>query len=135
MGLFDNPALGGALADATQPQGMLSQGFSGNPDRSKVMQILNANNGKLFVDRIINRAAYPTLDLGQGQFATHKMAWTDADGKYRVYPTVQYINGQMVDLGPEQGLQHAMKANDYIDFDSPEEADWFSQKYKSVWGQ
>lgn len=118
------------LGSLAAPQGALA-GQDG--DYNKVMQILNSNSGKLFVDRILNRQAYPTLDLGDGMHATHRMAWYADDGKYRVYPTVQYVGGQMVDMGPDKGYDHAMKSNDYIDFKTPEEADWFSQNYKKAW--
>lgn len=102
---------------------------------AKVQAILAANAKKTFVQRIMNREKFPTLDLGNGQHATHKMAWASADGKYRVYPTVLYDGSKLVEYDPKTAYQHILKSGNFIDFDTPEEAEWFSQRYKSVWGE
>ena len=59
----------------------------------KVLSILRENADKTFVKRILTPDKFPALDLGEGNFATHKMAWGETENakgvtKYVVYPTV-----------------------------------------------
>ena len=72
-------------------------------DYDAVMQILQANADKTFVKRILTPEKFPRLDLGKGQFATHKMAWGEYDtpqGKrYAVFPTVLWDGKQLRDYG------------------------------------
>jgi len=98
----------------------------------RAYKILLANKDKNFVDRIINKDKYPVMDLGDGSYATHQMAWGDVDGKYYVFPTILY-NGKSL-YKPDNPFQDAMKSGEFIEFSSPEEADWFSKNYKLVWG-
>jgi len=101
-----------------------------------VMRILQANANKSFVKRILNKDAYPTLDLDNGYSATHKMAWGETDTptgkKYVVYPTVLYDGKQLVDYG-NKAFDAVMKTGNYIEFDDPKQADWFSRRYKAAW--
>ncbi len=101
-------------------------------------QILLAHKDKQFVQRIINPGSYPTLDLGDGKMATHQMEWGEVDtpdGKrYVVYPRVSMQGRKLVDLG-DKAWAYAMKNKDFIEFDSPAKAAWFSRKYKMVWGK
>lgn len=101
----------------------------------KVMTILAANKKKSFVDRILHPNKYPRLDLGNGDYATHQMAWTTAGNKYRVYPTVLWTGKELKQFKPDEAYQQVLKTGNYIDFDTPEEADWFSQRYKAAWGE
>lgn len=101
-----------------------------------VMRILRQNADKSFVKRILNPQDYPQLDLGNGQVATHKMAWGEMDTpkgkKYVVYPTVLYDGKNLVDYG-DRAFDIVMKSGNYIEFDDPQQADWFSQRYKAAW--
>ncbi len=107
-------------------------------EMDQLREILRDNDEKLFVKRIIRPKDYPTLDLGDGNYATHQMQWGDVDtpqGKrYVVYPSVQLQGNKLIDLG-EKAWDHAMKAGDYIEFDNPAKASWFSKSYKKVWDQ
>jgi len=108
-------------------------------DYNRAMQILNANAGKSFVKRILEPTKYPSLDLGNGVKATHKMSWVsteDADGNpvYHVFPTVLWHGKQVTDYG-KGAYDHVRKTGNYIEFKTPEDADWFSRRYKSVWGE
>lgn len=99
----------------------------------RLMQIFSDNVGKTFVQRILNPGAFPVLDQGDGKVATHRMAWgTMEGGKGVVYPTVMYDGKNLKDYG-EQAWDHASRSGNYIVFDNPEEASWFSQKYKGAW--
>lgn len=100
-----------------------------------LMQTLMANKDKSFVQRILNPSQYPTLDMGDGNYATHRMAWTEAGGKYYVYPTVLLQdNGQLKDYGPDEAWNHVTKSGNYIEMPSADDAEWFSTRYKAAWG-
>ncbi len=99
-------------------------------------EVLNANADKPFVKRIINYRGpknSPVLDLGNGELATHRMAWNEADGRYFAYPTVLMgANGKLQDYG-DAAWDHVVKTGNYIEFPDAASADWFSQNYKSIW--
>jgi hypothetical protein len=99
------------------------------------MKILQANKDKTFVKRILEREKYPRLELGDGNHATHKMAWGEVDKKYRVFPTVLYDGKSLKEYKPDEAFRHTSATGNYIDFDTPQEADWFSRQYKSVWNK
>lgn len=102
-------------------------------DRDKLARILAQNAEKSFVQRILQPENYPRLDLGDGNYATHKMAWTEADGRYYAYPTVMYDGKKLTEYDPQTAFQHAVKSGNVIAFDDPSEADWFSKNYKQWW--
>ncbi len=54
----------------------------------KINKILQENKHLNFVQRILSPQNYPTLDLGNGNYATHKMAYSDVGGLSVAYPTV-----------------------------------------------
>ena len=105
---------------------------------AEIMKILNANADKPFVKRIIgDQTKQPRLDLKDGNYATHRMAWGEADTpsgrKYVVYPTVMTgKDGKLVDHG-DKAFSHAVKTNNVIEFDDPKKAEWFSKSYKEAW--
>lgn len=105
-------------------------------DYDEIMRVLNANADKSFVKRILNRDKYPVLDEGNGQHATHKMAWGETDTpkgkKYVVFPTVLFDGKKLADYG-DKAFGHAMKSGNYIEFDDPKQAEWFSKEYKKAW--
>ena len=107
----------------------------GESEFTQMYQILQANTDKPFVDRILNADKYPSLDLGDGRTATHKMAWGEADDKYYVFPTIFYDGEELKEYDPDSAFRQAIKTNDYIEFNSPEEADLFSRRYKALWGE
>ena len=109
-----------------------------NSELRRVKAILDQHKDKNFVDRVLNRDKYPFIDLGEGNRATHLMAWTEADGAYRVFPTILFDQktGKLVKRdNMRDAYDNAVRMGEYIDFNSPDEADWFSQRYKSVWGE
>ena len=95
--------------------------------------ILEKNKDKEFVDRILNPDKYPRLDLGNGDYATHKMAWGKVGDKYIVHPTVLLEDGKLKEYSPLDAWKRVQKSGDYIEFNNPEEADWFSRRYKKIW--
>jgi len=102
-------------------------------DKARINQILQANKSKSFVDRILNKDRYPTLDLGNGNYATHKMAWAKVGEKYYVFPTVLWDGKKLTQYDPKKAYGYVKKSNNFISFDTPEEAADFSKNYKLIW--
>ena len=104
-------------------------------DEEELFGLLEKNKDLNFVDRILNRNKYPYMDLGDGNYATHKMAWGEADGKYFVYPTIVYDKEKKTlnELNPKSAFDYAVKNKEYLEFDKPEIADWVSKNYKLAW--
>ena len=104
----------------------------------RVMQILSANKDKTFVKRILSPDRFPKLAQEDGSHATHKMAWGETGGengepvRYVVYPTVLYDGKALKDYG-DSAFEHVMKSGNFIEFDNPNDADWFSRNYKLAW--
>ena len=84
----------------------------------------------------MERDKYPVLDNGDGTHSTHLMADTEVDGKYISYPTIIHNqkNNTLQQLGMDQAIHHALNTGEYVEFKTPEEASWFSENYKKVWG-
>lgn len=102
-----------------------------------VEEVLQRNSSPRFVQRILNPFKAPVAvddEDPEGQrVMTHKMAWGEADGKYYVFPTVmEDENGQLRNYG-DSAFNEAIRRRDFIVFDSPEDADEFSQRYKEYW--
>ena len=96
-------------------------------EADRAMAIMSKYTDKNFVQRILTPDKYPKIDLGNGMFATHKMAWGEADGKYYVFPTIQYENGKLIDYGnTPKAFDRAMQTGELIPFDNPKDAEWFS---------
>ena len=94
--------------------------------------ILEQNRDKDFVQRIMNPKESPSLDLGDGHTATHKMAWEQHNGKYYAFPTIQRQGKGLVDKG-KNAFFDAMSNGEHIEFNTPGDAEWFSKNYKKVW--
>lgn len=85
--------------------------------------------------RFVQRMTEPLkqLDLGNGNYATHMMAWeyTD-DGQAMAFPTVmEDIEGNLQDY-KDKALTEAQNRGDYLIM-SPEEAQIFTAEYKQGW--
>ena len=103
-------------------------------DFDRVTDILNKNAGKEFVKRIQNRENYPVLKNPDGSTSTHSMAWGESNGKYSVFPTVMIGKDKKLKrYSNKNAWDEAHKTGNVIQFDTPEEADWFSKTYKEVW--
>jgi hypothetical protein len=100
--------------------------------KSILQDILRKNQDKKFVKRIINRSPMK-LDNKDGTHSTHSMAYSEAEGKFYVYPTVIETEGELKRLKSEEAWKHAKDKKEFIRFDSKDEADWFSKNYKNVW--
>ena len=101
-------------------------------DVERIGKILDKNRGKDFVERIINPWDSPTIPWAHNQRASHQMSWGDAGGKFYVYPTILRDEEGLKDYG-EDAWGEAWKRDEYIEFDTAEDAAWFSENYKQVW--
>ena len=70
------------------------------------------------------------LTWGASDYVDQKTG--ESDGKYYVYPTVLRDGEVLNDYG-DGAWSEAYKRGEYIEFNSAEDADWFSQNYKNVW--
>jgi hypothetical protein len=65
------------------------------------------------------------------------MSWGEGendngDYKYFVFPTILRDKKGLKNYG-KNAFKEAMKRKEYIEFDSPDQADWFSRNYKLLW--
>jgi len=95
--------------------------------------ILSANKDKGFIKRVLNPEKYPTLDNKDGTHSTHSMAWGETNGKYVVFPTVLYNGKKLTRYDPSDAWKRVYETGNFIEFDTPEEAEYFSREYKQYW--
>jgi len=103
----------------------------------RASNIIDANRGKNFVNRIVYPDRVAPLDRGNGITSTHSMGWGEVDGKYYVYPTVVEQDGKLVDISDQDPLGYALETGETIEFDDAEDAAWFSsdEGYKQYWNK
>lgn len=104
---------------------------------NKIAGILEENKDKNFVKRIRNHLDYPSMSLGKGQFATHKMSTGEEDGRYYAYPeVVQEKEGKALkQLGRDEAFKYARDKKERIEFPSGKDAEWFATHYKAILGE
>ncbi len=104
-------------------------------DDTVLEYFIERNKNKNFIDRIINREKYPVIENPDGSYSTHLMSWSTVDGKPIVYPLIiqNPKTGGLKQLSDPEAIDYALKNNEYIPFDKPEDADWFSSNYKRYW--
>ena len=90
----------------------------------------NANFAKRLQDPNRKYITYP-----DGSIGNFKLAWSEDETGIIVYPEIQEINGQLVDLSRdrEKAWKSAIEHKDYIYFPSREAADWFTKNYKNYY--
>jgi hypothetical protein len=101
-------------------------------EKSYIGWILNQNQDKDFVQRILKPQESPYLDLGDGDIATHMMEYEKHGNGWVVYPRVMRDGQGLKDYG-DNAMMKAINDGDYIEFKSPGEAEWFSKNYKKFW--
>lgn len=105
---------------------------------SRIIQILEAHQDKQFVQRILRPSEFPRKRFPGERFpSTHIMSWgtVGKDKKPIVYPEVIYDHrsGRLIRLSRESAWKHAVASGEFIPFDDPKEAAWFSEHYKDIW--
>ena len=71
----------------------------------------------------------------KGTEMSHIMSWGTAGGKSIVYPEVIYNKEtkKLQRLGRDEAMDRALETGEYISFNDPNDADWFSKNYKLAW--
>lgn len=101
----------------------------------RIWDIIQKNKKTPFVNRLINRQDYPVIGNPDGTYSTHRMSWGQVGNKYWVFPMIEMVGDELVDLR-QSGIdpfEHARQNQNYIEFNTPEEADFFSKNYKKYW--
>lgn len=105
-------------------------------DISRISNVLNANKGKNFVQRILRPELNKPIDLGGGEIATHLMSFSESDGKFFVYPTVVDVgDGELRQLSDDDAWDHSQRTGEFIKFNKESDASWFSKNYKKWWAR
>jgi hypothetical protein len=100
-------------------------------------QMLMQNQDKNFVQRIMQPDLYPVLPdyAGPGTWGTHLMAGSNIGDKTITYPQIiQGPDGNLQRLDLKSALEYALQNNEYMKMNSPQEANWFGENYKKLWG-
>jgi hypothetical protein len=110
-----------------------------NEHFAKVFEVLQANQEKDFVKRILDPRNSPFIENEDGSITTHKMATAEADGAHYVFPTVMRdeegeLRSYHSDDDKWAAFKEAIKRGEAIKFESKKDADWFERNWKTVWG-
>lgn len=98
---------------------------------SKAQKLINDNKNVNWVDRLVNSSPLK-VDLGGGNYATHKLSWGTSNKKIYIYPEVQQLGNTLVDLSSDRkkAFQYAQLNQDYVELDDTPEnqkfAEWFT---------
>jgi hypothetical protein len=98
-----------------------------------IRSVIDKHRGKDFVDRIIDPSTHKPITNEDGSISTHSMAWGEANGKFRVFPTVAKYGAGLKRFEGKAAWRLANELGNYIEFDTAEEADRFSKEYKTYW--
>ena len=103
---------------------------------AKVFGILQQNNQRDFIQRILDPQNADALVNEDGSLSTHRMATAEAEGTHYVYPMVLKDDfGKLIRFDdPKEAFRHAIKRGDAVGFKTAKEADWFERNWKVVWG-
>ena len=73
-----------------------------------------------FVQRINNPSKYPYIRNNDGSISTHRMAAeTDEDGNWFVFPTIQMVNGKLVQYEDNfEAMKKALKNGNFLSMPS-----------------
>ena len=116
----------GSLNPETLSQ-ILASSESETPSTGKVnvASVLEENKDVPFVKRILNPDEYPVVENADGTVSSHLMSYSEADGKYFVYPTL-VDKGQGRLEKPDDPYQEARDTGNVIKFDNEEDAAAFA---------
>lgn len=91
-----------------------------------------------FEQRVLRPSQYPTLaQEGEGNFATHKMAYAGTEKGFMAYPTVVQMPGakELQELEGQAAMDYALKSGEFRQFaDEQSAADYARGGYKQQWG-
>jgi len=100
--------------------------------QSTLKEVLEKNKDVPFVKRILNPDEYPVVENVDGTVSSHLMSYSEADGKYFVYPTLVYKDGDRLEK-PDDPYREARKSGNFVEFDNEDAAAAFaSGSWKEV---
>ncbi len=110
--------------------------------KNLIEQVLDSFSKVPFVNRINNPTEYPVIHNKDNSISTHLLTWGQIDTpdnqtKYVVFPTIIYDkeSDSLKKLNPDDAFRYNMQNKNYIMFDNPEEADYFTKHYKDIWNE
>lgn len=108
---------------------------------ARIHSILAQHLDKNFVQRMLNPTSvqpyvFPTDSDYAGKVGTHLMSYSTDDGGAVVYPEIVYNKEtkRLERLNSDEAYKYAIKTGEHIRFDTPEEAEWFTTRYKTIGG-
>lgn len=108
------------------------QGVTVSPDKRKTRVYNRANTSNAeFMDRL-RRNDRRFIQNKDGSVSTHLLGQVDNS----VFPRIQEENGELLDtrgMDWRKAYKRARKTGDVVDFDSPEDAEYFSEHYKEMY--
>ena len=127
------------MAQGLGIQAFLGQRRSVQPPEDMLLmsqhQFVPKDSQHNFEQRILNPSKYPTLDLGNGDHATHKMSYSSADDKFLAYPSVVQKGNKLVELDNKEAYRHAIENGEYRTFNDEVDASNYARGgYKNQWG-
>jgi len=123
-----NPKRSGGALPLPKAQDGTIGGLWDTDRKAFVDSTLQANTDKEWVRRLYNNNAGSIQIPGEKYRSTHLMS----NAGTRVYPEIQNINGKLTYLPEDQGWDYADQTKSYINFNYPQQADWFaSNGYKT----
>uniref|UniRef100_A0A6M3JS11 Uncharacterized protein n=1 Tax=viral metagenome TaxID=1070528 RepID=A0A6M3JS11_9ZZZZ len=104
--------------------------------QQELSEIIQGNQNIPFIQRLINRYIYPVINNPEGTQSSHKMMWGQVNDKYIVFPSIELVNGKLTDMlkAGIDPMEQALQNKNFIEFDSPNEAEWFTKNYKKYFG-
>jgi hypothetical protein len=109
-----------------------------DPDILHLHGIYQKNKNLNFVQRLLYPQIYPNMLMpeGPGTYGTHLMSSGEYQGKGIAYPEIiqDPESGKLIRLGRDEARDYAVNNGEYIQFDTPTEAEWFGQNYKKYLG-
>tara|TARA_R110002167_G_scaffold323602_1_gene529559 strand:+ start:3277 stop:3684 length:408 start_codon:yes stop_codon:yes gene_type:complete len=103
-------------------------------DDKWINEVINANSDKGFVRRILDPSTHESIKNDDGTVSSHSMAYSSADGKFFVYPTVVVgPDGKLQRLSSDDAWDNSVKTGNAIAFDDEDRAAFFSKNYKRMW--
>ncbi len=97
------------------------------PDQQRADNILSQHKDLDWVKRLYDENPESIQIPGQKGRSTHFMEWTESDGKYYVYPTVQKGSSGKLEYLGKKAFNKAFDENEAIEFDNKEDAKWFAE--------
>ena len=109
----------------------------GLDENQELIDRINRTSNANFVQRLKNPNRRSIRFRNTDNTATHRMAWSTDDGGAIVYPEVQEIDGELVDMARPPysrfaALDSAIEHGDTLRM-TPKQAEWFTENYKQYY--